>query len=107
MTLAYIRGPHPDQNEGGVDAKYRNASLWKGETEPADLVYAHRADIRAAYEAKGVKALPFPSGKPEPPPVKGEVVAKGGGWFDVVVDGAKINDKALREGDARALLRSI
>lgn len=112
-ALAYIRGTFPEPDEGGVRAQYRNASLWKGEVEKCDRVYAWRAEILERYGRAGIEAVHFRDAPVEAPREDavvatgpGEIRPKGGGWFDVYRGGVKVNVKALREDKARELLQS-
>lgn len=43
----------------------------------------------------------------EAPGARVEVVARGGGWYDVKVGDEPVNEKGMREDDARALAESI
>lgn len=61
-VLAYARESVPTTEERRAvpdGTRWRNAQAWAGETEPAALVISHRADVRAAYEAAGVRCRAF------------------------------------------------
>lgn len=62
------------------------------------------APVPAAEPAPS--APPAPPAVPQAPTATVEIVSLGGGWYDVIVNGEKINDKSLRKVEAEALVES-
>jgi hypothetical protein len=69
------------------------------EPEPEEEI---ESEDDTATSAPPVPPVPNP---PQHGPVV-EVVGIGGGWYDVLVDGEKVNDKSLRKNDADEMAAS-
>lgn len=85
----------------------RSAAHYKGPESGADIVYTDSPEIAADYAARDVDVYDL-SGEP----VAGEgdtaapdsyVTEKGGGWFEIVVDGGVVDKKQGREAAEKRL----
>lgn len=50
---------YADKKIDGLDGVYASPSLFKGDCENCSVVYTDDADIKKAYEAKGIEVNPI------------------------------------------------
>jgi hypothetical protein len=100
-----MRGPGLENNPGFAKAWLAGGAVVEPELEEEEAEEDDEADRSAEEQSKGAAPQPDPGPGADGDSSGPEVLVQsaGGGWYDVIVNGERANEKRLRKWDAEIL----